>query len=67
MAVTAIWLVLLGAAVLWEIACQRPGSRWTPLSEIGARLWGSRPGRLLLVGGWGFVGWHVFARYTLPG
>ncbi len=67
MAVTAIWLVLFGAAVLWEVACHRPGSRWTPLSEIGARIWGSPPGRLLLVGGWGFVGWHVFARYTLPG
>jgi Family of unknown function (DUF6186) len=67
MAVTTIWVLLMGAAVVWEIACRRPGSRWTSLSEIGARLWVSRPGRLLLVGVWGFVGWHVFARYTLPG
>ncbi len=66
MAVTATWLVVLVAAVAWEILCHRPGSRWTSLSEIGARLSGTRPGRLLLVAGWGFIGWHVFARYTLP-
>jgi Family of unknown function (DUF6186) len=67
MAVTVIWLVLIGAAILWEIACHRSGSQWTSLSEIGARLCVSRPGRLVLVALWGFVGWHVFARYTLPG
>jgi hypothetical protein len=23
-------------------------------------------GKFLLIAGWAFVGWHVFARYTLP-
>jgi hypothetical protein len=29
-------------------------------------LWRRVPGRILLVVAWGFVGWHFFARYTLP-
>jgi Family of unknown function (DUF6186) len=66
MAVTAIWVLLMGAAVVGEALCHRPGSRWTSMSALGSRLWSSRPGRLLLVGVWGFVGWHLFARYTLP-
>jgi Family of unknown function (DUF6186) len=66
MAVTASWVVLVGFAVVWEVLCHRPGARWTSLSAIGSRLWSSRVGRFLLVTVWGFVGWHVFARYTLP-
>ncbi len=66
MAVTSVWLAVFAAAAAWEVRCHRSGSRWTSLSEVGARLFRSRPGRLLLVAGWGFVGWHVFARYTLP-
>jgi hypothetical protein len=65
-AVTAIWLAVLVLAVAWESVCRRPGSGWTSLTDIGSRWWASRPGRLVLVGGWGFLGWHVFARYTLP-
>jgi hypothetical protein len=66
MAVTATWVFLLVGGVAWEVVCRRPRSRWTSLAEIGARVSSSRPGRLLLVAGWGFVGWHLFARYTLP-
>ncbi len=66
MAVTGIWVALIGGALVWEVLCRRPGSRWTSLSAIGSHLWSSRLGRLFLVAVWGFVGWHVFARYTLP-
>jgi hypothetical protein len=66
MAVTVLWLVLAAFAAGWEMVCRRFGSRWTSLSELGSRAWASMPGRLLLVTGWAFIGWHVFARYTLP-
>ena len=66
MLVTAAWVALMVLAAGWELSCHRPGSRWTSLSELASRVARTRPGRLLLVAGWGFVGWHVFARYTLP-
>ncbi len=66
-AVTVLWLGLIAAGVTWEVRCHRPGSRWSSLSHVVARSWTSMPGRLLLVAVWAFVGWHVFARYTLPG
>lgn len=63
----AAWLGLMAAAVAWEVRCHRSGSRWTSLSDLGARMGSARLGRVVLVGLWAFVGWHVFARYTLPG
>jgi hypothetical protein len=65
--VTVLWLGLLAAGAGWEARCHRPGSRWTSLTDIAARGWRSAPGRVLLIALWAFVGWHVFARYTLPG
>lgn len=67
MVVTIAWLVLAGVALSWEVFCHLGGSRWTSLTSIGSRLWSRLPGRLFLIGVWAFVGWHVFARYTLPG
>ena len=67
MAVTILWILLASAAVLWEVVCRRSGGRWTRLADIGARLGSRLPGRILLIGIWAFVGFHVFARYTLPG
>jgi hypothetical protein len=67
MAVTVLWLGLIVAAAVWEFRCHRPGSRWSSLTGIVARLWRSTPGRVFVVAIWAFVGWHVFARYTLPG
>jgi hypothetical protein len=37
------------------------------LGEIGARVGSRLPGRIVLVAAWAFVGWHLFARYTVPG
>ena len=66
MIVIVAWLGLMAAGVVWEVRCHRSGSRWTSLSDLGSRLGGRRPGRIVLVALWAFVGWHVFARYTLP-
>jgi TRAP-type C4-dicarboxylate transport system permease small subunit len=65
MAVTILW-IMLAAAILWEVVCRRSGGRWTSLADLGARLGGRLPGVLVLIAIWAFVGWHVFARYTLP-
>ena len=67
MAVTVVWLALMAAAVAWEVACRRSGGRWADLAAVAARLWSRVPGRSVLVALWAFVGWHVFARYTLTG
>lgn len=67
MAGTVAWLVLLGLGAVWEVVCRRSGGRWTSLGAVGGRLWTHLPGRIILIAVWAFVGWHVFARYTLPG
>lgn len=67
MAVTIAWLVLAASGIVYEVWCHLSGRRSMSLSGIGWALWGRLPGRLVLIGLWAFVGWHVFARYTLPG
>ncbi len=66
MAVTALWTVFLAAAVVWEIVCRRSGGRWTSLGELAGAMAARRPGLVILLVLWTFVGIHVFARYTLP-
>lgn len=67
MVVMIAWIVLAAAGLIWEIFCHLSGRRWTSLANIGSTLWSRLPGRLVLVVIWAFVGWHMFARYTLPG
>ncbi|AII11145.1 DUF6186 family protein [Rhodococcus opacus] len=66
MVVTIIWLMLVGAGIGIELSSHLTGGRWSSLASVASSLWTRLPGRLLLVGIWGFVGWHVFARYTVP-
>ena len=66
MAITILWLALLGLGVLWELRCHRSDARWVSLSAIARRVWGRPGGRVVLIALWAFVGWHLFARYTLP-
>lgn len=66
MIVTAVWLVLGAAGVLWELVCRRSGGRWTSLGTIGSALGSRLPGWIALVALWAFVGWHLFGRYTVP-
>jgi hypothetical protein len=65
--VTLVWVGLAAAAAGWELFSRRAGSRWTSLGDVVARLGSRRAGRLVLLVLWAFVGWHVFARYTVPG
>jgi hypothetical protein len=65
--VTVLWLALLVGAAAWEIRCRRSGSRWIDLGQIGARMGSRIPGRIALLVVWAFIGWHLFARYTVPG
>jgi len=67
MVVTIGWVVLAVAGLTWETICHLSGRRWAGLADIAAAVWSGLPGRLVLIGLWAFVGWHVFARYTLPG
>jgi hypothetical protein len=64
---TVAWLTLLAVGAIWEVVCHLSGGRWSSLTGIGAWLWTRPPGRIVLIAVWAFVGWHVFARYTLPG
>ena len=67
MAITIAWLVLLAAGAVWEIACHRSHGRWTSLTVLGTVVGSRLPGSLVLIGIWAFLGWHLFARYTLSG
>ncbi|HXQ90688.1 MAG TPA: DUF6186 family protein [Acidimicrobiales bacterium] len=66
MIVTVAWLVLGATAALWELVCRRSGGRWASLGAIGSAWWQRLPGVIVLIAVWAFVGWHVFARYTVP-
>ena len=55
------YALLTGMSVLWWIATSRRRSLVTwPL--LLARVTSSRPGRMLLVLAWPWLGWHLFAR-----
>jgi hypothetical protein len=58
----AAWIVLaLATAVLWVRACQ-PGSPSAPPAVVLRRVAGDPALRVVLVAGWAFAGWHLFAR-----
>ena len=65
-ATTIVWIVLLAAGVVWEIACLLSRGRWTSLTSLGQTAANRLPGKIVLIGIWAFIGWHLFARYTLP-
>jgi hypothetical protein len=65
MIVTAAWLALTAAGLALELVSRR-SARVTSLGVIGSRIASRRLGRLGLVVAWAFVGWHLFARYTVP-
>jgi hypothetical protein len=56
------YCVLLALVIALTLAARRPG---VPIAS-GSRLFGSlrrtRTGRILLVLGWAWVGWHLFVR-----
>lgn len=62
---TAAWTFLALLGVVLELAARR-GARLSRLGSLGSKLAGRRIGRLALYLLWAFVGWHLFARYTVP-
>ncbi len=59
---TALWVVAAVALVICEVASRTLKRGWPTAAELvrGAR--GHVAGRFLLVIGWIWLGWHVFAR-----
>lgn len=66
MTIIITWLTLLGGALGIELFGRLTG-RQSSLAHIATSLWAWPPGRLILLAVWAFAGWHVFARYTVPG
>lgn len=65
MLATAGWIVLMAAAVVWEVFC-RTHKGWASLRTLASQLWLNPFGRIAYVLLWSFVAWHVFTRYTIP-
>jgi hypothetical protein len=62
-AVTLIGFVLMTAAmVALEILGHRPGSRIPTVGQWLGYLMRPRLGRVLVLAGWWWLGWHYFAR-----
>lgn len=66
MVVVVVWTALLGTAVAWETWCRLATRGWLRFGDLCTALAQHRAGQLLLIAVWAFVGWHLFARYTLP-
>jgi len=58
----ALWLAAAVALGMCEVASRKLRRGWPTAAQIlrGAR--GHRAGRVVLVVGWVWLGWHVFAR-----
>ena len=66
MVVALVWTALLAAALAWECWCRLARPRWLGVSDLCFAVARHPVGKLLLIAVWAFVGWHVFARYTVP-
>lgn len=53
---------VIGLLVVLEVLAHRPGSRIPKMGEWFGYLMRTRTGRLLVLLGWGWLGWHFFAR-----
>jgi hypothetical protein len=57
-----VWALLGVAVSAWLLATWRSGERFPTLGAVVARARANRIGRMLLVLGWMWLGWHAFAR-----
>lgn len=62
LAVSLCWVALLLAPVALELTGRR-SSPTRVLAGVARRF----PARLVLLAMWAYIGWHLFARYTVPG
>ena len=63
--VAIAWLTIAIALVSLELTTRRTASL-PGLRSAYERVTSRRAGRLALLACWAFVGWHLFARYTVP-
>jgi hypothetical protein len=63
---TVLWVAIAAAAVAWEVAGRLGRRRHAGLGGVLGRICAGRFGRVVLLLVWGFLGIHVFARYTIP-
>ena len=56
------FVCLIGTLVTLEIVARRPASRIPTVGEWLGYLMRARAGRLLVLLGWLWLGWHYFAR-----
>jgi len=64
--VTAIWLAPLAAGLLIEVLGRLRPRRVATLDRAVAMIERRVAGRAVLILFWIFVGFHLFARYTVP-
>lgn len=65
MTVAICWAALAVVALALEVAARR-GFAIVGMLELTVRFASRRAGRLLLLAAWAWIGWHLFARYTVP-
>jgi len=53
---------VIAALIVLEIVARRPGSRVPTLGEWLGYLMRQKTGRVLLLAGWLWLGWHYFSR-----
>lgn len=53
---------VVGLLVVLEVLAHRRGSRIPKMGEWFGYLMQTRTGRVLVLLGWGWLGWHFFAR-----
>jgi hypothetical protein len=63
---SAIWIALLVASVLIEVLGRLRPTRVSTLSRAASVMASRTSGRATLILLWIFVGFHLFARYTVP-
>ncbi|HEY5984924.1 MAG TPA: DUF6186 family protein [Streptosporangiaceae bacterium] len=56
------FIVIAAAMVLLELYARRPGSRVPTVGDWLGYLMRPRVGRVLVLLGWWWLGWHYFAR-----
>lgn len=61
-AAVALWLMLAGAVFALHLAALVTGHRVPTLGDAAGYALRPRAGRLLVLAGWVWLGWHVFVR-----
>lgn len=56
------YLAALLAAVALDLTSRREGSRLASVADVFSRLSARRAGRVAVIFGWWWLGWHFFVR-----